>query len=202
MKPPPEPPSLAGLLAAWRTGDPAAIDAIVVQLYKVLHARVRRALRSERNRDILQTTDLLHELYIKLRAIKTPPSQGPEHFMRTAEVVVRNTLVDIARARGSLKGGQNPHFVALSTVELSAGDSVEERLIDVVMVHRALERIHQYDPKMATHIGLHLFFEMTQDEIAEALGTSRSTVQREWLLARRALLQELGALPREGSADG
>jgi RNA polymerase sigma factor (TIGR02999 family) len=193
-------PSLEELLAAWRTGEQAAIDAIVVQLYDILHARVHHSLRSERNRDILETTDLLHDLYLKLRAIKTPSIQSPEHFMRTAEAVVRHTLVDIARKRGALRGGQNPRVVTLSAVELLAERSVEEQLLNVVTVHKALESIHQYDPNMAIHIGLRLFFGMTQSEIAEALGTSRSTVQREWPLAKRALLRELSALPTEDAS--
>jgi hypothetical protein len=69
------------------------------------------------------------------------------------------------------------------------------------MVHRALERIHQFDSTMAAHIELRLLFDMTQDEIAEALETNRTRIQREWPLARRVLLQELGALPREVSSD-
>ncbi len=195
------PLSLEELLAAWKAGDPAAVDAIVVQLYGVLHDRVRGALRSEQNRDILETTDLLHDLYIKLREIKTPPDQGPEHFFRTAARVVSNSLVDRARKIKSLKGGENPQFVTLSHVDLSLGPSGEERLLDVVTVHRALERIRRFDSTMAAHIELRLFFDMTQDEIAEALGTNRARIQREWPLARRVLLRELGALPREGSSD-
>jgi RNA polymerase sigma factor (TIGR02999 family) len=195
-------PSLEDLLASWKAGDLASVDAVVTQLYEVLRLRVRRALRGERNRDILETTDLLHDLYLKLREIKTPPDQGPEHFLRTAARIVRNTLIDRARKFQSLKGGENPRFVTLSNVDLSPENGEEARLIDVVMVHEALQRIQRFDPGMATHIELRLFLDMTQNEIAEALGTNRTSVQREWILARRVLLRELGALPAEVSPDG
>jgi|SRR6478672_1428731 len=196
------PPSLEDLLSKWNAGDSAAVDEIVVQLYQVLHARVSRALRSERNRDILETTDLLHDLYIKLREIKASSIQGPEHFFRTAACVVRNALVDRARRASSLKGGGNPQFVTLSGVDLvSSRDNVTERVLDVVMVHRALERIHAFDSNMALHLELRLLFGMTQNEVADALKTNRTKIQREWPLARRVLLRELGALSKEGASD-
>lgn len=183
--------SLEELFTAWRGGDAAALDAIVAEVYPILHARVQRALRWERNRDILDTTDLLHDLYLKIRSI--PPTQDLGHFLATAVQVVRNDLIDFARGRNSEKRGGRFSFVTLTDYDIPSNSPGAHQLIDVVSVSNALERTRERDEQMSKHIEFRIFFGMTEREVALAQGTSRSSVQREWRLAKRVLRRHLDA---------
>lgn len=181
--------SLEALFAAWKEGDAAALDAIVAEVYPILHARVQRVFRWEHNRDILDTTDLLHDLYLKIRNVAPTGSLG--EFLAKAVKVVRNHLIDMARARGAEKRGGRFAFVTLAGDDFAAKCLDEEQLIDVVAVSNAIERTRERDPRMAEHIELRIFFGMTEQEVALALKMSRSSVQREWDLAKRVLRRHL-----------
>jgi RNA polymerase sigma factor (TIGR02999 family) len=198
----PAEPSLEALLAAWNADDPDSLDSIVVRLYDVLHERVRSALRSERNRHTLETTDLLHELYIKLREVKPQAHTSLDHFMRLAVRAVHNLLVDRARRARSRKRGGDAHLVTLSHADFSIQDSGESSMLDVIRVHQALERIRELDDHMADHIEQRLFFGLTEAELVQVFRSNRTKVQREWRLAKRRLFRELRATLPGGEANG
>lgn len=185
------------LFAAWRRGDVAALDAIVAEVYPILHARVQKVFRWERHRDILDTTDLLHDLYLKIRRVAPTGDLG--QFLGKAVQVVRNHLIDLARARGSEKRGGRFAFVTLTGDEFAGKSLNAEELIDVVTVSNAIESTRERDQCMAKHIELRIFFGMTEQEVALALEMSRSSVQREWNLAKRVLRRHLEA-PSKGES--
>lgn len=187
--------SLEMLFAAWRGGDVAALDAIVAEVYPILHARVHKIFRWERRRDISDTTDLLHDLYLKIR--KVAPTGDLGQFLAKAVTVVRNHLIDLARARESEKRGGSFAFVTLTGDEFAAKSLNAEQLIDVMTMSNAIESTRERDERMAKHIELRIFFGMTEQEVALALEMSRSSVQREWNLAKRVLLRHLDA-PSKG----
>jgi RNA polymerase sigma factor (TIGR02999 family) len=192
---------LEELFAAWNAGDRDAIDRIVTELYPSLHSRVQGVLRSEQKRPTQQTTELLHDLYLKLREVRPDPGMSLDHFMNLAVLAVRNLLVDRARRAVAKKRGRRPHLVTLSHAELVIGSGGEPAQLDVVQVHRALERIRAFDEHMANHIELRLFFGLTVTEIVQVFGSNRTKVQREWRLAKRRLLHELRATSPEGETD-
>ena len=185
---------LTDLLSAWGEGDPAALNALVSELYEYLRARAHFSLRRERQGHFFDTTDLVHELYLKLREMTSVPPESTTHFVRLAARIIRNSLVDYARMLSAEKHGGELTRVGLEVADLLPH---EERTLDLLIIEDALVRLDNIDPKLLALVELRFFLGMTEAEAAEALGMSRSAVQREWKLAKRLLASELRASARK-----
>lgn len=179
---------LTDLLSAWGQGDPAALNALVSELYDYLHARAHLSLKRERQGHFFDTTDLVHELYLKLREMQSIPPESTTHFVRLAARIIRNTLVDYARMLNAEMHGGHLTRVGLEVADLLPK---EERTLDILIIDDVLAKLEAVDPRLLSLIELRFFLGMTEDEAAAALGMSRSGVQREWKLAKRLLASEL-----------
>ncbi len=167
------------LLRSWQAGDQDALQHLLPLVYDELRRVARRHLRAEREGHTLQTTALIHEAYLRLA------HQGPrelEHrgqFIALASHLMRQILVDHARARAAKKR-QGGWQVTLSDA-LAAPESSE---IDVLAVDDALTRLSQLDPQQARVVELRYFGGLSIAETAEALAISDATVKRDWRTAR------------------
>ncbi len=174
------------LVERHRAGDAAALDELLGVVYGELRRLAAWQMRVERDGHTLQPTALVHEAYLRL-AGEDPRWENRAHFFAVAAQVMRHVLVDHARARKADKrGGAATHVVLDEALDVATSQDV-----DVLALHEALERLASVDPQLARVVELRYFGGLTVPEVAEVVGVSRATVEREWVTARAWLRKEL-----------
>lgn len=168
--------------------EPSSLNDLVSSLYSDLHRIADRHLRGERLDHTLQTTALLHEAYMKLSGDALRRFNNETHFLAVASRVMRQVLVDHARARATKKrsGG--------SDLALSA-EILETERVDILELNRALDGLAQEDESLAQLVEFRYFGGMTDKETAEALGRSVHIVRHDLRLAKAWLRRELKQKP-------
>jgi RNA polymerase sigma factor (TIGR02999 family) len=189
--PAPDSPSTAitDVLLQARDGDREVMDRLFGQVYDELHRVARRALRGEGTGHTLTPTGLVHEAYFKLVDQTRVEWQDRAHFFGVASRAMRQILVEYARRRGAVKRGGRVRVVALEEGLVPE----EERAEALLAVDEALTRLAGHDPAMARVVECRFFAGLSEEETAEATGTSLRTVQRQWRRAKAWLYQELTA---------
>jgi RNA polymerase sigma factor (TIGR02999 family) len=183
----PDSAEITELLVAWSGGDPAALDRLAEQVYGELRVMARRYMKNERQGRTLQTTALVHEVYLQLVDTTKVEWHERAQFFAMAAKMMRRILVDAARARRSQKRGGNAVQVNLdetALVSVSPGRSI-------VALDEALISFSQVAPRQAQVVELRYFGGLTEEEIVAALKISPRTVRRDWDFARAWLLREL-----------
>lgn len=182
------PRTITRLLIDWENGDEAALDELTPLVYKELHALARIYLSRGRRSEALQPTELIDELYVRLiDRSATVHWENRSHFFGIAARLMRQVLVDHARARRAAKRGGGADAVTLEeTVALSPG-----RAPDVLEVDEALCRLAEVDERKARVIELRYFAGMRREEIAVASGLTLPTVKRDLRLAEAWLRRYL-----------
>ena len=175
------------LLFAWSRGDEGALDTLLPLVYSELREMAHRYLSRERSDHTLQPTAVVHEAFLRLVKQRRVDWQNRSHFFGVAAQSMRRILVDHARAHGADKRGGGQTLIPLETS--TRGES--PRTVDLIDLDRALTRLEKLDRTKATVVEMRFFSGLTIDETAEALGTSPSTVKRDWTLARAWLYREL-----------
>jgi len=180
------------LLKAWGDGDESALNRLTPLVYAHLREQARRYMRRERSGATLQSTALVHEVYLRLVNTNEVECKDRGHFFALASQIMRRILVDAARLRAAAKRGgalQTEHSPSVDIDQLRvASDSTALCALD-----DALESLTQIDPRRAKVIELRFFGGLSVDETAEALDVSPQTVMRDWRLARAWLTRELRA---------
>jgi RNA polymerase sigma factor (TIGR02999 family) len=172
-----------------RSLDAESVGRLIPLVYAELHNLAHGALRGEATGHTLQTTALVHEAYVRLVGTDLEwESSG--HFLRVASRAMRRVLVDHARSRTRAKrgGGGAPVLLLDTLEELVPAESRPESVLDL---DEALERLLSLDERKGRVVELHYFGGLTYDEIADALGVSPATVDRDLRLARAWLFNEL-----------
>lgn len=177
------------MLIAWRGGDAAALGDLMPATYRKLKAVAARLLRTERNRHALETTALVHEAYLRLADLGRIDWQDRAHFYAMSARLMRQILVDHARARARLKRGSQLVRISIDDLRISSEDSSGPDLVDL---DDALRDLAVIDPERARVVELRFFGGLGRDEIAEVMGLSSATVSRRWRAARAWLLHYLG----------
>ena len=183
-------PSAAGvtrLLVELRNGNPEAESKLVPLVYKHLHRLAASYMRGERPDHTLQTTALVNETYLRLVPQKGTGWRDRAHFFGVAARLMREILVDHARARRAGKrGGMVEKLPLDQTLEFSP-----ERSREVIELDDALKSLKRLDPQQARVVELRFFGGLTVEETAEVLRISPRTVKRDWAVARAWLHGEL-----------
>jgi RNA polymerase sigma factor (TIGR02999 family) len=182
-----EPPDVTALLAAWRAGNEKARDEVVATVYQELKDLAHRSLSRERPGHTLQTTALVHELYLKLCSSGSVDWQDRAHFMAVAARQLRYILIDHAKTVSRQKRGGPRIRVTLPDLPDAAVPQEE----DVITLNDALERLEKLASRPAQVVELRFFAGMTEAEIAEVIGASLATIKRDWAFARAWLMSEL-----------
>ena len=177
---------VSALLEAWGHGDTRASARLFDALYDELKRCAARQLRRERAGHMLQTTALVHEVYDKLLDQRTD-WKNRSHFMAFAATSMRRVLVDYARARAADKRGGEWERLSIDVAELVPDDSAR----DVLDLHDAIDELAVFDPEQARLVELRFFGGYSIEETAAVLGTSPTTVKREWDVARAWLHRRL-----------
>ena len=181
------PADLTQTLLASRSGQRAALDAMLAALYDELHAMAARHLRGERAGHTLQPTALAHEAFLKLVDQRAVGSADRAHFLALAAQAMRRILTDHARRRHALKRGGAA--VRVTLVESEIPGSAQDT--DLVALDQALEKLAGIDARQAQVVELRFFGGLGIEEVGEVLGVSVATVNRDWQMARAWLHREL-----------
>ncbi len=200
---PPRPPTLAGrgftilagegrtLMSTERPLHPPAarddLDHLLPEVYEELRAIARRQL-AKRAGGTLNTTGLVHEAYLRLANRAGAHWNNRGHFLALSSLAMRHVLVDRAKARRALKRGGAVRPVTLEE-ELVPADDQAAVLLEL---HEAIDRLALVDPRLARVVDCRFFGGLNEEEIAEALGVTTRTVQRDWVKARLLLRMSLG----------
>lgn len=180
------------LLGRVTGGDKLAAEQLIQLVYDELRAVAAAQLRQEPADLTLQPTSLVHEAFIKLIDQERVDWQGRTHFLAIGAQAMRRILVDHARQKNRQKRGQGRKrvvFDELITVSRYSSD-------DVLAVNEVLQDLQTLNPRQAEIVELRFFGGMTAVEVSEHLNLSKSTIDREWRLARawmRSQLTEDGA---------
>jgi RNA polymerase sigma factor (TIGR02999 family) len=152
--------------------------------YEVLRTLADAYIRRRAGTPTLDATALVHEVYLKLAG--TREFADRTHFLCTAGAVMRQILVDRARARQRLKRGGEFARITLDVSELGTGGE-----LDVLVLHDALGRLEALDERQARIVELRFFVGLSVEEVAQLLSISEKTVKRDWAMARAWLQREL-----------
>ena len=184
------------LLAAYDDGDERAI----ARLFELVYRDLRRIARGQRVRmggsRALETTELVHEAYLKLVDAERLPSDSRGHFLAVAARAMRQILVDQARARAAAKRGGGEAPLPLEEERIGGGGGGGE---DVLALNEALAALAARNERLVKVVECRYFAGLTEAETALALSISTRTVQRDWLKARAWLKVEL---ERSSSQNG
>jgi RNA polymerase sigma factor (TIGR02999 family) len=185
---------ITSLLKAWRRGEDGALEQLMPLVYAELRSQARRCMHNERSGMTLQSTALVHEVYLRLVNAHDVDWQDRVHFFALSARMMRRVLVDAARARTAAKRGggaaQVAHSSAVDLDQIAAGDS--DPAASICALDDALDVLSQLDRRQARVIELRFFGGLTVDETASALDVSPQTVMRDWRIARAWLARELG----------
>ena len=175
------------LLDALRARE--ALEELVPLVYDELRRMAHRQLAARAPGATLQTTGLVHEAYLKLVDQSRARWSDRAHFLAVASLAMRHVLVDRAKARLAQKRGGGRVRVSLDEERIAADDQPEALL----QLHEALERLAAVEPRLARVVECRFFGGLTHEEIAESLGITVRTVERDWakarVLLRRALVE-------------
>ena len=184
---------ITGLLKAWGQGDQGAFDQLMPLVYTQLRAQARRYMRNERPDVTLQSTALVHEVYLRLVRTEDVDWQDRVHFFALSAQIMRRILVDAARARAAVKRGggtlRADHSSAIDLDQFPTADS--NAAFSLCALDDALESLARIDPRRTKVIELRFFGGLSVEETAEVLQVSPQTVMRDWRLARAWLAREL-----------
>ena len=183
---------ITGLLKAWGQGNSQALEQLTPLVYAQLCAQARRYMRNEHSGVTLQTTALVHEVYLRLINARDVDWHDRVHFFALSAQLMRRILVDAARARAASKrGGGAAGFERASAFDLDQIQAVDPNAWTLCALDDALRSLSRMDSRRAHVIELRFFGGLSVEETAEVLQVSPQTVMRDWRLARAWLAREL-----------
>jgi RNA polymerase sigma factor (TIGR02999 family) len=167
------------LLHHWMQGDEEALHALMPLVYRELRRLAHYYLQAERPDHTLQSTALVHEVYLRLAGGQAVELASRARFIAVASRLMRQILVDYARGRRASKrnGGCR---VALEDLEAAPGKGDAELLA----LDEALDELSRMDERQGRIVEMKFFGGLSAPEISEVLGISRATVDRDWATAR------------------
>jgi len=168
------------LLIRWREGDPQALEALMPLVYDELRRLAHYYLQRERGDHTLQSTALVHEAYLRLAGQNAPQWQNRAHFFGIAAHLMRQILVEYARAHSAAKRGGSACKLTLDAAMVLA-PQVD---LDVVALDKALTELSELDVQQSRIVELRFFGGLTIEDTSEVLGISPATVKRDWTTAR------------------
>jgi RNA polymerase sigma factor (TIGR02999 family) len=180
------------LLVRWSDGDVSARDALVPHVYDELRRIARRCLARQGGGQTLQPTALVHEAYLRLIRSGSVNARTRIHFFAMSAQMMRQILIDHARASSAAKRGGNEVIV---TLDDAAGPASKENNLDLIALDRAMTQLADLDPRQCKIVELRFFGGLSIEEVAEAVEISPATAKREWATARLWLHTAMNSNP-------
>ncbi|MEO6969666.1 MAG: sigma-70 family RNA polymerase sigma factor [Chthoniobacterales bacterium] len=186
---PESPENVTKLLLDWQNGNDEDAPAKLMPLvYEELRRVARAYLQRERTNHTLQATALVHEAYLQLVDDKKVTWKDRAHFYGIAARLMRQILIQHARARNAAKRG-GAHQVKLTLEE--AAEVSTDCGVELLALDDALEDLNKMYPRKSKVVELKFFGGMEARQISEVLQVSEKTVLRDWNFARLWLSREL-----------
>ncbi len=204
---------MTALFSSFTAGDGSAAARLMPLIYEELRRAARRQFRNERSDHTLQSTALVNEAFLRLSGEGIATWNDRAHFFRLASQVMRNVLVDHARAKLALKRGGDSDVTGLDQTAINYheqcaqllhqdGDHTSTSLaleIDFIALEDALAKLRELSSRQAQVVDLRFFGGLAMEEVAQALSISPATVKRDWTMARLFLKRELDATKSAGA---
>jgi RNA polymerase sigma factor (TIGR02999 family) len=163
------------LLRDFAAGNKAALDRLIPLLYPELRRLARGYMRNQRPAHTLQPTALVHEAYARLVKQNQQNFNSRAHFMGVAAHIMRQILIDHARARNAEKRGGEVAKLPLDEVT----DIAAERPSAMIAIDDALRELERDDPLKAQLVEMRFFGGMTAEDSAEVLKINAAQVRRQ-----------------------
>lgn len=182
-----DPGEVTTLVRRWSGGDPEALSSLLPMVYADLRRIAAQQLRSNAGHDTLQPTALVNDVFVRLLGAERLDIADRRHFFTTAAKLMRQVLVDRARAKARDKRGgdwQRVDLVEASALPIDADT-------DLPALDEALRKLARLDPRVAEVVELRCFGGLEVSEVAALLGLDERTVYRDWAMARAWLRQQL-----------
>lgn len=181
-----QPQTVTRLLSDWRNGDRAALDELLSLVYQELHQRAMIFMSRERPGHTLQPTALINEVYLRLADEGQVVWEDRNDFFAVCANLMRQVLVDMARARMAAKRGGGLLAPLEEAMLVSQNPDAE-----LIALDEALDALSALNARQGRVVALRYFGGLTVEETAKALKVSPETVKRDWKLAKVWLFREL-----------
>lgn len=175
------------LLIDWSKGDDSAPEQLMPLVYDELRRMARQYVKKQSLGHTFQTTDLIHEAYLKLAGGEDRNWQNRSHFFGVAAKAMRHILVNYARSKNSQKRGGWQERVTFAEDALASTSNSSE----MVALDDALEELATVDKRKVQVVEMKFFGGLSVEEIAEVLKISPETVKRDWKFSKMWLSREL-----------
>ena len=171
------------LLSAARNGSRQVAGELLPLVYDELRHIASTHLAAIPPGQTIQATALVHEAWLRLVSDEHRTWENRTHFFRAAALAMRRILVDLARAKHSLKRFHGSERIDITETEL-AFPAPDDR---VLLVNEALDRLAVEDPGGAELVTLKFFGGFTNQEIAKLRGVTERTIERQWVYVKACL---------------
>ncbi len=186
------PDDITELLGTWGAGDAEALEQLAPLVYAELRDRAVSLLKGERRDLTLQTQDLVQEAVLRLMDQRNTQWQNRSQFFAVAARMMRRVLVDHCRRKRRARRGGGLKRIQMEELP----DTTDEKTSDLIALDQALDDMAVMDTSLARIVELHYFGGLTQEEVAEVVGTSEPTVRRRLRAARAWLYRSMtGEIP-------
>lgn len=175
------------ILRNWREGEPDASERLFPLVYDELKRQARKYLSRERRDHTLQPTALVHEAYLKMVNQNSFVAENRTHFYAVASRLMRQILVDHARAHKAEKRGGAAQRFSIEDLQILP----EQSAADLLELNEALQKLESIDERKCRVVDMRFFGGLKENEIAEVLGVNEKTVRRDWQFAKLWLYREL-----------
>jgi RNA polymerase sigma factor (TIGR02999 family) len=180
---------LTRILREWSAGEASALERLAPVVYAELHRIAERKMLGERGGHLLQPSALVNEAYLRLVAGEPVEWNSRTHFFAYSARLMREILVDFARAQQTeRRGGERPRQADLSGIQ---DRRTAARPVDFLDLDRALAELNELDARQQQVVELRYFGGLDVPEVATVLGVSEATVVRDWRIARAWLCDRL-----------
>lgn len=178
------------LLADWSNGNELALEQLMPLVYEELRRMAQGYMRRQPSGHTFQTTELIHEAFLKIAKQDEQNWQNRAHFFGVAAQAMRHILVDYARSKNSQKRGGMAEKITLEENLVASMNRSDE----VVALDDALKQLAILDERKSRVVEMKFFGGLNIEEIAEVLKLSPETIKRDWKFARTWLLRELSSV--------
>ena len=174
------------LMGRARAGEQAASERVFALLYDDLRRLAAGQLRGDQ---MMRTTSLVHEAYLKLAQHGAVEVNDRGHFFAVAARAMRQIVIDHVRARAALRRGGNLQIASLDTTALQA--AAADRGGEVLALDSALDRLADVDAPLAALVEMRFYAGLELAEIASVTDRSERSLKRDWRRARAFLQREI-----------
>jgi len=182
--------SVTRLLTELSQGNKNAYESLFPIVYSELRSRAKQQRYSWYNQHTLNTTALINETYLKLVENNRVNWQCRSHFLTSAAQAMRHILIDHARNKNAIKRGGGETHLAIDDV-LNELHLEQRHIDDLLSLDEALNKLAKVNKRESQIVECRIFAGMDILETSAALGVSKTTVKRDWMIAKAWLIREM-----------